>query len=70
MIKKLSDKVGNTSLVSLPYDQMTVWGKAEFMNPGGSVKDRMATYILTDAEKRGVITLVIPYVKLHQEIVG
>jgi len=36
---------------------MTVWGKAEFMNPGGSVKDRMATYILTDAEKRGVINL-------------
>ena len=34
---------------------MTVWGKAEFMNPSGSVKDRMATYIINDAEKRGVI---------------
>ena len=55
MIKKLSDKVGNTSLLSLPYDQMTVWGKAEFMNPGGSVKDRMATYILNNAETQGLI---------------
>ena len=34
---------------------MTVWCKCEFMNPGGSVKDRMATYILNDAEDRGLI---------------
>ena len=33
----------------------TVWSKCEFMNPGGSVKDRMATYILNDAEKRNLI---------------
>jgi cysteine synthase A len=30
-------------------------GKAEFLNPGGSVKDRAAKYIVLDAEKRGVI---------------
>ncbi len=34
---------------------MTVWGKCEFMNPGGSVKDRMATYILNNAEDKGLI---------------
>ena len=32
-----------------------IWGKAEFMNPGGSVKDRAARAIVLDAEKRGVL---------------
>ncbi|HEX4262048.1 MAG TPA: cysteine synthase A, partial [Acetobacteraceae bacterium] len=32
-----------------------ILGKAEFMNPGGSVKDRAGLYIITDAEKRGVL---------------
>jgi cysteine synthase len=32
-----------------------VLGKAEFLNPGGSVKDRAAMFILLDAERRGVI---------------
>lgn len=30
-------------------------GKAEFMNPGGSVKDRAALYVVKDAEARGKI---------------
>jgi cysteine synthase A len=30
-------------------------GKAEFMNPGGSVKDRAALYVVKDAEARGMI---------------
>jgi cysteine synthase A len=33
----------------------TILGKAEFLNPGGSVKDRAAKYIVLDAEKRGVL---------------
>ena len=33
----------------------TVLGKAEFLNPGGSVKDRAALFILLDAERRGVL---------------
>ena len=59
---RLSDNVGNTPLIRLnkcgmnnegtPY---TIWGKAEFMNPSGSVKDRMATYIFNHAEKEGLI---------------
>jgi cysteine synthase A len=54
-MKRLSDYVGKTPLLPLSTPSGTIWGKAEFMNPGGSVKDRMATYILNDAEKRGLI---------------
>jgi cysteine synthase A len=32
-----------------------IWGKAEFMNPGQSVKDRAALYIIRDAEARGAL---------------
>ena len=52
---RLSRYVGNTPLVPIRVGKYTVWGKCEFMNPGGSVKDRMATYILNDAEDRGLI---------------
>ena len=52
---KLSGYVGETPLVPITLGEYTVWGKCEFMNPGGSVKDRMATYILNDAEHRRLI---------------
>jgi len=52
---RLSDKVGNTPLIPITLGDLTVWGKAEFMNPGGSVKDRMATYIINHAEKNNLI---------------
>ena len=52
---RLSDNVGNTPLIPITLGKYTVWGKAEFMNPGGSVKDRMATYIINDAEKNQLI---------------
>ena len=52
---RLSNYVGNTPLIPIKLGTYTVWGKCEFMNPGGSVKDRMATYILNDAEQRGLI---------------
>lgn len=51
--------VGNTPLVRLnkvvPPDAATVLVKCEYMNPTGSIKDRMAIYILDQAEKRGQI---------------
>jgi cysteine synthase A len=51
------DAIGNTPLIRLRRaSEMTgceIWGKAEFMNPGQSVKDRAALYIVRDAEKRG-----------------
>src|SRR5882672_937665 len=51
--------IGNTPLIRLCAlsDQTgcEILGKAEFMNPGGSVKDRAAKWIVLDAEKRGVL---------------
>jgi cysteine synthase len=51
--------VGNTPLIRLrSASQLTgcnILGKAEFLNPGGSVKDRAALYIILDAEKRGAL---------------
>ena len=54
-MNKLSKYVGNTPLLPIKLADYTVLGKAEFTNPGGSVKDRMATYIINDAESRGLI---------------
>ncbi len=49
--------VGNTPLIKLrkvsEETGCTILGKAEFLNPGGSVKDRAALFIILDAEKRG-----------------
>ena len=53
------DAVGNTPLVKLrKASELTgcnILGKAEFMNPGGSVKDRAAKAIVLDAEARGLL---------------
>jgi len=51
------DTIGNTPLIRLRGPSARtgceILGKAEFLNPGGSVKDRAALYIILDAEKRG-----------------
>ena len=51
--------IGNTPLIRLHGpSELTgceILGKAEFLNPGGSVKDRAALYIILDAEKRGLL---------------
>ena len=52
---RLSDYVGNTPLIPIRLGRLTVWGKCEFMNPGGSVKDRMATHIINNAEQNWLI---------------
>jgi cysteine synthase A len=55
----LAAAVGNTPLIRLKRASeatgCTILGKAEFMNPGGSVKDRAALAIIADAERRGVL---------------
>jgi len=53
---RLSQYVGNTPLIPIRIGKYTVWGKAEFMNPSGSVKDRMATFIINNAEKNGLLS--------------
>ena len=51
--------IGNTPLIRLnrvvSESDATVWAKAEHMNPGGSVKDRICLSMIVDAEKRGAI---------------
>ncbi|MBL8574162.1 MAG: cysteine synthase A [Hyphomicrobiaceae bacterium] len=53
----LLDTIGNTPLIKLKRASemtgCTILGKAEFMNPGGSVKDRAAKYIIKDAVDHG-----------------
>jgi cysteine synthase A len=55
------DAIGNTPLIKLrrASDETgcTILGKAEFMNPGGSVKDRPARQMILEAEKRGELRL-------------
>src|SRR6202166_534187 len=51
------EAIGNTPLIKLEkvseITGCTILGKAEFMNPGQSVKDRAALFIIEDAVKRG-----------------
>ncbi len=53
------DTIGNTPLIRLKRASeetgCDILGKAEFLNPGGSVKDRAALAIIRDAEKKGLI---------------
>ena len=54
------DAVGNTPLIKLRKASertgCTILGKAEFMNPGGSVKDRAAKAIVLDAERQALLS--------------
>ncbi|MBW4039789.1 MAG: cysteine synthase family protein [Acidobacteria bacterium] len=57
----LLDRIGNTPLIRL--DRLTahlpgiqLLGKVEWVNPGGSVKDRAASAIVTDAQRKGLLT--------------
>ncbi|HEV2546983.1 MAG TPA: cysteine synthase A [Stellaceae bacterium] len=53
------ETIGNTPLIRLrrasELTGCTILGKAEFLNPGGSVKDRAALFIVRDAEERGLL---------------
>ena len=57
----LLDRIGSTPLVRLEQvvrglEGVTLLGKAEWANPGGSVKDRAAAAMLRDARQRGLLT--------------
>ncbi len=51
------DHIGNTPLLKLNHvvenDEVEIYVKCEFMNPGGSIKDRMALEMISAAERRG-----------------
>ncbi len=57
--RDLADTIGNTPLLKLKKASeitgCTILGKAEFMNPGQSVKDRAALYIIRDAVAKGLL---------------
>ncbi|RYG72982.1 cysteine synthase family protein [bacterium] len=49
--------IGNTPILPLYFSDFdrTIWVKCEFLNPSGSIKDRVAVYIIEDAERRGLL---------------
>lgn len=49
--------IGKTPLIPLYFEaeQRTVWGKCEFLNPSGSIKDRLARTVIWNAEERGLL---------------
>lgn len=59
MYRSVIDAIGNTPLIRLKRASeetgCEIYGKAEFMNPGQSVKDRAGLFIIRDAEERGLL---------------
>src|SRR6185437_1161357 len=49
--------IGNTATVPLRFEPegLTIYAKCEFLNPSGSIKDRFAAAVITDAEQRGLL---------------
>tara|TARA_B100000686_G_C16775384_1_gene968069 strand:- start:141 stop:1142 length:1002 start_codon:yes stop_codon:yes gene_type:complete len=58
--KNFIEGIGNTPLIKLKYaSEITgcnIYGKAEYLNPGGSVKDRAALALIKDAEEKKIIS--------------
>src|SRR5690242_19545411 len=55
--KAVLSLIGNTPLVPLRFEPegFTIYAKCEFLNPSGSIKDRLAKTILVDAHQRGLL---------------
>lgn len=54
VIRNITDLIGNTPLVSLKQSTgYNIFAKAEFLNPGGSIKDRVALNMVLKAEEEG-----------------
>jgi cysteine synthase B len=54
-------QIGNTPLLRLTnlgkeFDHVEIYGKAEWFNPGGSVKDRPALRMIQEGERSGALT--------------
>ena len=68
LFNNMLEMIGNTPLLKLTKVtknlRFEIWAKAEFLNPSGSVKDRIALYMIRAAEKSGKLkpgmTLVVP----------
>jgi cysteinyl-tRNA synthetase len=60
MYKSIIESIGNTPLVEIrtlnPSKKVRIYAKLEYFNPGGSVKDRIALYMVNEAERRGELS--------------
>ncbi|MBN1364344.1 MAG: cysteine--tRNA ligase [Syntrophaceae bacterium] len=58
--KSVIEGIGNTPLVEIgkhnPNNKVKIFAKLESANPGGSIKDRTALFMIENAEKRGILT--------------
>ncbi len=55
-IQSILQSIGNTPLAKLPFNSpATILAKLEYLNPGGSMKDRSAFYMIEQAEKQGLL---------------
>lgn len=58
-INDIRDLIGHTPLLKLnhifPHEHIHIYGKLEYLNPGGSIKDRIGIQIIEDAEKQGLL---------------
>jgi cystathionine beta-synthase len=53
----IMNAIGNTPLVKVQFeDNIPLYAKLEYLNPGGSVKDRSAIFMIEEAEKKGLLT--------------
>lgn len=56
LFNSLLDVIGNTPLVRVPFDSPAkIYAKLEYLNPGGSIKDRAALYMIQEAERLGLL---------------
>ena len=57
IIENVVDLIGNTPMIKLKIDgvKANLFAKLEYLNPGGSVKDRIAKQMIEKAEQRGII---------------
>ncbi len=54
--RSILDTIGNTPLIKLhTITKKDIYAKAEFLNPGGSIKDRVAKYLIEEAARTGLI---------------
>jgi cystathionine beta-synthase len=49
------EAIGNTPLIRVGFHQAPLYAKLEYLNPGGSVKDRSAKFLIEKAEKDGIL---------------
>jgi cysteine synthase B len=60
-VDSVLEQIGNTPLlhfvnIAKEFDRVAIYGKAEWFNPGGSVKDRPALRMIIEGERSGVLT--------------